>query len=297
MSGGPSSNTDVVNCLFTRNSARDGGGAVAVGSFPGGGGHAFVGCTFFQNVVGYYGGGARGDTVYKDCIFWQNSAGGTADIEGQQVFEASRIQNSCIEGCATHCANGAAHNFGDDPLFVPGPLGGFYLSYVQTGQSTDSPCLDAGGFDTSLLYIAGTTRTDHANDQGIVDVGFHYNAVLTNLDFDADGWINPIDNCPWSPNAAQTDADDDGIGDACDNCPMVPNANQADADNDGVGDACDNCTTVPNPKQEDPDGDGIGHACDAQDIPTVSAWGLAIAALLVLVAGTLTIRRAAAECA
>jgi len=87
------------------------------------------------------------------------------------------------------------------------------------------------------------------------------------------------------------DSDGDGVADPCDNCPSDPNPDQLDVDADGVGDACDNCPTAPNPKQEDPDGDGIGLACDAQDIPTVSAWGLGIAALGLLVAGTVTIQR------
>ncbi len=112
------------------------------------------------------------------------------------------------------------------------------------------------------------------------------------VDTDGDGVPDSSDNCPNTPNAAQTDTDGDGIGDACDpltdsdgdgvgdstdNCPNTPNATQTDTDGDGIGDACDpltdsdgdgvadstdNCPGTPNPTQTDTDGDGVGDACD-----------------------------------
>jgi N-acetylneuraminic acid mutarotase len=46
-------------------------------------------------------------------------------------------------------------------------------------------------------------------------------------DADSDGICDQLDNCPFVPNAAQTDDDADGLGDACDAC--------TDADYDGFG--------------------------------------------------------------
>lgn len=86
-------------------------------------------------------------------------------------------------------------------------------------------------------------------------------------DTDGDGVVDPIDNCPLTPNAEQFDADEDGVGDACDNCPEVANNDQDDADDDGVGDLCDNCPDVSNPDQTDTNGNGVGDACDMGDCP------------------------------
>ena len=129
-------------------------------------------------------------------------------------------------------------------------------------------------------------------------------------DFDNDGIINEIDNCPLTPNPDQVDSDNDGAGDACDpplivdndfdndgvlndvdNCPVTANPDQADTDNDGIGDACDtplapdfdqdgisddldNCPLVPNADQLDTDSDGIGDACDTPLIPDYDNDGI-----------------------
>lgn len=81
-------------------------------------------------------------------------------------------------------------------------------------------------------------------------------------DYDGDGVLDAVDNCPCNANADQADSDHDGVGDACDNCPLYRNPLQDDADGDGVGDACDNCPVHANPLQEDSDGDHVGDSCD-----------------------------------
>lgn len=84
------------------------------------------------------------------------------------------------------------------------------------------------------------------------------------LDSDADGIPNGVDNCVNVVNGDQADGDGDGVGDACDVCPGLHNPVQIDTDADGVGDHCDNCVMEPNPGQEDIDGDGVGDVCDAE---------------------------------
>jgi len=87
-------------------------------------------------------------------------------------------------------------------------------------------------------------------------------AYVCATDYDNDGVIDEVDNCPSVFNPDQLDSDGDGIGDVCDNCPDIPNPDQADIDSDGIGDVGDNCPTAPNTDQADCNGNGIGDACD-----------------------------------
>jgi len=59
-----------------------------------------------------------------------------------------------------------------DPIYATGPLGGYYLSQVPPQSSGQSPCVNTG--DPSSDMITGTTRTDHVQDDGVVDMGYHY---------------------------------------------------------------------------------------------------------------------------
>jgi endonuclease G, mitochondrial len=96
--------------------------------------------------------------------------------------------------------------------------------------------------------------------------------ILTGYDFFSD-LPEPIQRCieaGTNGNNPELDTDADGVPDRVDNCPLTPNPDQADADLDGVGDACDNCRTTPNADQADADGDGVGDVCEDTSAPTIS---------------------------
>jgi len=113
-----------------------------------------------------------------NCIIW----GDSADI-GQEIFLQSSssisVRYSDVEGgslgvyvvlgCTLYWDEG---NIDEDPLFVTGPLGDYYLSQIAAGQGEDSPCVDAG--DPVSLVPEGTTRTDGLPDEWPVDMGYHY---------------------------------------------------------------------------------------------------------------------------
>jgi len=100
-----------------------------------------------------------------------------------------------------------------------------------------------------------------------------------NIDTDMDGIPNACDVCPFdNPN----DSDGDGVCDSVDECPG--GNDNADTDMDGVPNACDVCP-LDNPN--DGNGNGTPDCQEAEGVPTVSMWGLAILALLLLTAAKL----------
>ena len=62
-------------------------------------------------------------------------------------------------------------NIDEEPLFVSGPLGDYYL------QQGDSPCVDAGHPDY-FPFKARTTSPWHDWDVYPIDMGYHYPALL-----------------------------------------------------------------------------------------------------------------------
>jgi len=134
-----------------------------------------------------------------------------SNVQGGRPEPATLVE----EGCVLNWSD----NILDDPRFVAGPLGDFYLSQVAAGQSVDSPCVDAGSDLASALGMDKyTTRSDDSFenfDTGVVDMGFHYPLKLTmaacrvcDLVFDglidirdmavlADNWLS-LDECAES---------------------------------------------------------------------------------------------------
>ena len=188
--GGMSSPT-VFNCIFIGNKCdwRNGaGGAIRTyaDASP-----VITNCTFVGN-KGYSGGAIanvrRCNPVIANCVFWGNDARISGDelrndddsrptisfCNVQGGWNGSRIKNT--DG--SYVINGGG-NINANPLFVNGPLGDYYLSQIIAGQSSDSPCVDAGSdYAANLGLDMHTTRTDGIADGGIVDIGYHYPAPM-----------------------------------------------------------------------------------------------------------------------
>ena len=247
----------ITNCVITDNSAQWGAGIMCANlSKP-----TVENCTIADNTAGssagaiYCGAGSRPKVI--DSILWGN----LPDLFHFGQGAGITVTYTCVEGSWK-----GRGNITDDPVFVTGPLGDYYLDSA-------SLCIDAGSMSGEAASLSDrTTQVDGTLDAGTVDMGYHYEATA---DSDGDGILDADDNCPDVPNEDQMDTDGDGVGDLCDNCVNTPNPGQADADEDGVGDACDddsdddgkpddqdNCPYTYNPGQDDTDGDGVGDACD-----------------------------------
>lgn len=62
-----------------------------------------------------------------------------------------------------------------NPQHVRGPLGPYYLAQSAAGQGSTSPLIDASGETAAAAGLSQrTTRTDGVVDQGLADLGFHY---------------------------------------------------------------------------------------------------------------------------
>ncbi|MBU0983883.1 MAG: thrombospondin type 3 repeat-containing protein [candidate division Zixibacteria bacterium] len=99
-------------------------------------------------------------------------------------------------------------------------------------------------------------------------------------DYDHDGWLDHLDNCPWHPNPDQLDANGDGIGDVCEE--YCETHQYGDINHDGVADIGDytllvaflNCTYRSlDLGGADRDGDGVVNAADASGMfPPPGSW-------------------------
>ncbi len=135
-----------------------------------------------------YGGGIFvyiNDTGYvRNNIIARNSASSGGGIyrydhAGSVLYNSYNDVWNNAGGNHVNCSPGTG-SISQDPLFVSGPVGDFYLAQVAAGQPVTSPCVDAG--DTLLmisplnldsLLHAWTTRTDSVYDLDAIDMGYH----------------------------------------------------------------------------------------------------------------------------
>lgn len=117
-----------------------------------------------------------------------------------------------------------------------------------SGTATYSVTCPVGDYDlqiiANLTFGPGEETSDNQFENHV--------SVHSVCDSDGDGICTPTDNCPNTPNPAQTDTDGDGIGDACD----------PDDDNDGIPDGSDSCPLL----AEDMDGIQDTDGCPDTDV-------------------------------
>ncbi|MBN1592654.1 MAG: DUF1565 domain-containing protein, partial [Candidatus Coatesbacteria bacterium] len=103
---------------------------------------------------------AGGDVEISDCIIWGN---------GDDLWGCS-ANYCCIED-----DDEGEGNIHCNPMFVPGPLGDWYLNM-------ESPCVDAGSMSAEEAGLSDrTTQADGFLDAGILDMGYHYPVVRLSL--------------------------------------------------------------------------------------------------------------------
>ena len=176
----------ITNCTIADNSAADNGGI--------GGGiccydlsEPVVRDNIFSNNEHYaialykdgleYFGTPDPDVTY--CLFHDNSDGDYLIYDDTTVPATIDVYTGADElNTIFDPIDNDANCIDDDPLFVQGRLGNYYLSQTAAGQLNDSNAVDAGSGDANDPNIAMhlySTRTDTVNDVNIVDMGYHYN--------------------------------------------------------------------------------------------------------------------------
>lgn len=166
---------NIFNCLFVANNSYGFGGAIYTTNTP----LNITNCTFYGNMGTFN----MGEALYS------NNA--TTNVTGCifHVHISDPIMHNTVQPTVTYSdveQNGGVYpgtgNINEDPLFWQTGLRECQLSQVASGQSSDSPCLDAGhDMAASVCYAVyaecldlETTRSDQVPDMGTVDMGYHY---------------------------------------------------------------------------------------------------------------------------
>ena len=134
-------------------------------------------------------------------IIWGNAATGSVGAPAHQVYVDAQTPDIGLGVKRTLIANGSGDisddagkinnqafyggdsygNLDDDPLFVSGKNGDYYLAQTGAGQSQQSPAVDSGKPGSTTAAAAGvdarTTSSGDGADVGVVDFGYHFARV------------------------------------------------------------------------------------------------------------------------
>jgi hypothetical protein len=175
----------ISNNLIAGNEASSGGGIHYSGAYYDG---LLENNTLVKNKAGR-GGGLLVDIwttmTCVSCIFWNNEAddGPQIALQGLIPYSAAlTISYSDVEGGKANLflGPGCTLNWGAgmidaDPLFFDPGSGDYHLQQDPCQPGVVNPCVDSGGnLVTNNGYDACTTKTNHDDDEGRVDMGFHY---------------------------------------------------------------------------------------------------------------------------
>jgi hypothetical protein len=213
--GGVCGQLAMSNCIIQGNEALRGSeGGIPPVMDSGGGGVCSLGSSSIENclivdnhIKNFYGSAVyhkhSGTFLIANCTIYGN----TSEDPSVYAVTGTNITDSIIWGhggydvsggsvtysCTEQSISGTG-NIHDEPRFVTGPLGNYYLSQTAAGQAVDSPCVDAGS-DTAANQGMDifTTRTDELKDKSIVDMGYHYSISPGSPDIDGDGEIDFFD--------------------------------------------------------------------------------------------------------
>jgi len=190
----------VLNNQITDNTAHTWGGGIACREAS----PTIRNCTIANNTATVFGGGIgcmeSSSPTVTSSILYGDTADDGAEIGLRSYINPSRlgISYSCVAGgeagayLETGCVlNWWGGNIDADPLFVSSVFGDYYLEQAAAGQSNTSACVDRG--DPAGPMIDGTTRTDSAQDTGVVDMGCHYETweePVTTIDGGPSGLCN-----------------------------------------------------------------------------------------------------------
>jgi hypothetical protein len=213
--GGVCGQLEMSNCIIQGNEALRGNlGGIPPVMDSGGGGVCCLGSSSIENclivdnhIKNFYGSAVyhkhSGTFLIANCTIYGN----TSEDPSVYAVTGTDITDSIIWGhggrdvgggsvtysCTEQSISGTG-NIHDEPRFVTGPLGNYYLSQTAAGQVVDSPCVDAGSDSAVNLGMdIFTTRTDELKDKSIVDMGYHYSFSPGSPDIDEDGDVDFVD--------------------------------------------------------------------------------------------------------